>query len=111
LILDEHLREDILSGKRKRKLKNVTINPLQVKVIKKLSTIKSIPYQTLIRSWLAEGIKSEMDSVLRARAKITSHFKRRCILPGGVAKARNMLDIPALFRLARQAPQHVKSVN
>jgi hypothetical protein len=67
LVLDEHLREDILSGKRKRKLKNITIkvDPLQVKAIKKLSTMKSIPYQTLIRSWLAEGIKSEMDSVLK----------------------------------------------
>ena len=67
LLLDEHLREDILSGKRKRKLKNITIkvDPLQVKAIKKLSTIKSLPYQTLIRSWLAEGIKSEMDSVLK----------------------------------------------
>lgn len=67
LILDEHLRDEILSGKRRRKLKNVTIkiDPLQVKAIKKLSTMKSIPYQTLIRSWLAEGIKSEMDSVLK----------------------------------------------
>ncbi len=67
LVLDEHLREDILSGKRKRKLKNITIkvDPLQVKAIKKLSTMKSIPYQTLIRSWLAEGIKSEMDAVLK----------------------------------------------
>ena len=67
LILDKHLRDEILSGKRKRKLKNITIkiDPLQVKAIKKLSTMKSIPYQTLIRSWLAEGIKSEMDSVLK----------------------------------------------
>ncbi len=67
MLLDEHLRDDILSGKRKRKLKNVTIkvDPLQVKAIKKLSTMKSIPYQTLIRYWLAEGIKSEMDSVLK----------------------------------------------
>jgi hypothetical protein len=67
LILDERLREDILSGKRKRNLKNVTIkvDPLQIKAIKKLSTMKSIPYQTLIRSWLAEGIKSEMDSILK----------------------------------------------
>ena len=67
LILEEHLRDEILSGKRKRKLKNVTIkiDPLQVKAIKKLSTMKSIPYQTLIRSWLSEGIKSEMDSVLK----------------------------------------------
>ncbi len=67
LILDEHLRDDILSGKRKRKLKNITIkiDPLQVKAIKKLSTMKSIPYQTMIRSWLTEGIKSEMDSVLK----------------------------------------------
>jgi len=67
LILDEHLRDEILSGKRKRKLKNVTIkiDPLQIKAIKKLPTMKSIPYQTLIRNWLAEGIKSEMDSVLK----------------------------------------------
>ncbi len=67
MILDEHLRDDILSGKRKRNLKNITIkiDPLQVKAIKKLSTMKSIPYQTLIRYWLAEGIKSEMDSVLK----------------------------------------------
>ena len=67
LILDEHLRDDIISGKRKRKLKNITIkiDPLQVKAIKKLSTMKSIPYQTLIRSWLAESIKSEIDSVLK----------------------------------------------
>jgi len=65
--LDELLRDEILSGKRKRKLKNITIkvDPLQVKAIKKLSIMKSIPYQTLIRSWLAEGIKSEMDSVLK----------------------------------------------
>jgi len=46
--------------------------------------------------------------VLRARVKITSHFKHRCIPPGCVAKARNMPDIPALSRLARQAPQHLK---
>ena len=67
LILDEHLRDEILSGKRKRTLKSVTIkiDPLQIKAIKKLSTMKSIPYQTLNRSWLAEGIKSEMDSVLK----------------------------------------------
>ena len=67
LVLDEHLRDEILAGKRKRKLKNITIkiDPLQVKAIKKLSTMKSIPYQTLIRFWLAEGIKSEMDSVLK----------------------------------------------
>ena len=67
LVLDKRLRDDILSGKRKRNLKNVTIkvDPLQIKAIKKFSTMKSIPYQTLIRSWLAEGIKSEMDSVLK----------------------------------------------
>ena len=55
LSLDERIRQDILSGKRKRKLKNVTIkiDPLQIVAIKKLSTMKSIPYQTLIRHWLS----------------------------------------------------------
>jgi hypothetical protein len=37
-VLDERLRDDILSGKRKRKLKNITIkmDPLQVGAIKKI---------------------------------------------------------------------------
>jgi ribosomal protein S3AE len=67
LVLDEGLREEILSGKRKRTLKNVTIkiDPLQIAAIKKLSTMKSIPYQTLIRHWVAEGIKHELDSVVK----------------------------------------------
>ena len=65
LSLDDRLRQDILSGRRKRKLKNVTIkiDPLQIVAIKKLSTMKSIPYQTLIRHWLAEGIRQELDSI------------------------------------------------
>ncbi len=67
LALDERLRQDIISGKRKRKLKNITIkiDPLHVKAIKKLATMKSIPYQTLVRHWLAEDIKNELDSVIK----------------------------------------------
>jgi predicted DNA binding CopG/RHH family protein len=33
--------------------------------IKKLATMKSMPYQTLIRHWLAEEIKKELKSVER----------------------------------------------
>ena len=67
LHLAEKLSNDIRSGKRKRKLKNVTIklDPLQIIAIKKLSTMKAIPYQTLIRHWLAEGLKQEMDLVAK----------------------------------------------
>ena len=67
LSLTERLANDIRSAKRKRKLKNVTIklDPLQIIAIKKLSTMKSMPYQTLIRHWLAEGIKQEMDLVAK----------------------------------------------
>jgi predicted DNA binding CopG/RHH family protein len=59
----ERLRRDILSKKRKRKLQNITIkiDPLQVQAIKKLATTKSIPYQTLIRHWLSEEIKKELN--------------------------------------------------
>ena len=61
--LEERLRRDILSKKRKRKLQNITIkiDPLQVKAIRKLATTKSIPYQTLIRHWLSEEIKKELN--------------------------------------------------
>lgn len=67
LVLDEALRQDIISGKRRRNLKNITIkiDPFQITAIKKLSTMKSIPYQTLIRHWLAEALKHDMDSVLK----------------------------------------------
>jgi hypothetical protein len=33
---------------------------------------------------------------------------RRYILSGGVANAQKYLDIPPLWRLAMQAPQHLK---
>ncbi|MCP4681094.1 MAG: hypothetical protein GY864_02030 [Desulfobacterales bacterium] len=62
--LDQRLLRDILSGKRKRKLKNITvkIDPLHIMAIKKFATMKSVPYQTLIRQWLAENIRKELAS-------------------------------------------------
>ncbi len=69
-IVDDHvemslkteLRKTILSGKRKRRLKNISIkiDPLQVQAIKKVAAMKSIPYQTLIRHWLSQNIKKEL---------------------------------------------------
>ncbi len=62
LNLETELRNDILQGRRKRKLKNISIkmDPLHVQTIRKIATMKSIPYQTLIRHWLAEEIKKEL---------------------------------------------------
>jgi len=61
--LKEQLRRDIVSKKRKRRLQNITIkiDPLQVQAIRKLATTKSVPYQTLIRHWLSEEIKKELN--------------------------------------------------
>ena len=61
--LDDQLLQDILSKKRKRKLQNITIkmDPLQVSTIRKLATIKSIPYQTLIRHWLSDQSRKELN--------------------------------------------------
>jgi predicted DNA binding CopG/RHH family protein len=61
--LEGRLRRDIVSKKRKRRLQNITIkiDPLQVQAIKKLATTKSVPYQTLIRHWLSEEIKKELN--------------------------------------------------
>ena len=62
--LDENLAERIVSGERRRKPKNVSIkmDPLHVSAIKKLAAMKAIPYQTLIRHWLAEDIRKELDA-------------------------------------------------
>ncbi len=60
--LDEALRKDISSGKRKRKLQNVSIklDPLYLVSIKKVATQKGIPYQTLVRLWVTEKIRKEL---------------------------------------------------
>jgi len=63
--LDEQLLRDILSQKRKRRLQNVTIkmDPLQVRTIRKLAVTKSIPYQTLVRHWLSDRIRKELNLI------------------------------------------------
>jgi predicted DNA binding CopG/RHH family protein len=60
--LDEDLRTVILSGRRHRETKAVTIrmDPYQVQALRRIATVKSIPYQTLIRHWVAMHIKEEL---------------------------------------------------
>lgn len=60
--LEETLRKDILTGKRKRKLRNISIkvDPLYLQSIKKIATSKGIPYQTLLRLWLVEKVRKEL---------------------------------------------------
>jgi hypothetical protein len=62
LALDEALRDAILKGQRTRRLKNVSLklDPALIQAVRKLATMKSIPYQTLIRRWLAENIRKEL---------------------------------------------------
>jgi len=59
---EDALKEDILGGKRKRNLKNITIkiDPLYLFSIKKVATMKGIPYQTLVRQWFTEKIRIEL---------------------------------------------------
>jgi len=62
LSLEDELRENILTGKRRRKLRNISIkiDPLYLQSIKKIATSRGIPYQTLVRQWLTEKIKKEL---------------------------------------------------
>jgi hypothetical protein len=60
--LEEELRAQILRGQRRRRLQNLSIklDPVQIQALRKIATMKAIPYQTLIRQWLAEGIRKEL---------------------------------------------------
>ena len=62
--LAEDLRADILRRRRRRPMKNLSIkiDPLQEQAIRKLATQRAVPFQTLIRQWLAERLVSELDS-------------------------------------------------
>lgn len=69
--LDEDLRAQILSGQRTRRLQNISIklDPVQIQALRKIATTKSIPYQTLIRQWLAERLSEE---IFKRRRKTSS---------------------------------------
>jgi predicted DNA binding CopG/RHH family protein len=60
--LDEELRKQILDGRRGRRMENVSIklDPAQLQALRKIATMKALPYQTLIRTLLAEGIRREL---------------------------------------------------
>ncbi len=60
--LEEDLGEQILLGKRVRRLKNLSIklDEVQIIAIRKVATLKSTPYQTLIRQWLASRLREEL---------------------------------------------------
>ena len=62
LSLDDALREEIITGKRKRRLENISIkiDRLYLQSIKKIATLKGMPYQTLMRQWLVEQIRKEL---------------------------------------------------
>lgn len=65
--LDEELRRQILRGARRRRLQNISVklDPAQIQALRKIATLRATPYQTLIRQWLADGIRRE----LRIRAR------------------------------------------
>jgi predicted DNA binding CopG/RHH family protein len=60
--LEEELRSDVIAGRRKRKLRNVTLklDPLCLQSIKKIATRQGVPYQTVVRQWLTEKIRKEL---------------------------------------------------
>lgn len=60
--LNEELKRQILGGRRGRRMTNVSVklDPAQVQALRKIATMKSVPYQTLIRAFLAEGIRREL---------------------------------------------------
>jgi len=62
LALEEELRRQILRGERARRLQNISIklDPAQIQALRKIANMKSIPYQTLIRQWLADCIRREL---------------------------------------------------
>jgi len=59
---EDHAPPETVGWTRARRLENISIklDPVQIQALKKIATMKSIPYQTLIRQWLAAGIRREL---------------------------------------------------
>jgi hypothetical protein len=59
--LSSELKEEILLGKRRRRMMNLSLrfDPFHIALIKRIAKQKSISYQSLIRMWIAEKLKDE----------------------------------------------------
>ena len=62
IALGDAFREEVLTGQHRRRLKNVSIklDPAQIVAVRKIAVMKALPYQSLIRHFVAEGIKREL---------------------------------------------------
>ncbi len=40
---------------------SIKLDPAQIQAMRKITTMKSVPYQTLVRQWPAEGIRKELN--------------------------------------------------
>ena len=62
--LAPELKKEILAGKRKQPGVNISLRfePSHLAAVKKLATMKSLPYQNLIRMWVVEKLKTELYS-------------------------------------------------
>jgi predicted DNA binding CopG/RHH family protein len=57
--LSPELRDEIISKRELKKSVTLRLEPSQIKAVKKIAAKKGLPYQTLIRLWIAEKIRNE----------------------------------------------------
>lgn len=53
------LEEEIFNKRELKKPVTLRLEPNQIDAVKKIAVMKGLPYQTLIRMWITERIKSE----------------------------------------------------
>lgn len=60
--LDQELRQVIVEGRRHRRMQplSIKLDSAYIQAIKRVATQKDIPYQMLIRQWLADALKREL---------------------------------------------------
>ena len=60
IALSPELEEEILNKRELKKPVTLRLAPNQIDAVKKIAGKKGLPYQTLIRMWITERIKTEV---------------------------------------------------
>jgi predicted DNA binding CopG/RHH family protein len=58
--LSTELEDEILSKRELKKQITLRLEPSQIDAVKKIAVKKGLPYQTLIRLWITERIRTEI---------------------------------------------------
>lgn len=90
IAIDQEFRTRVLERAKEKELISLRLEKRQIRLAKQIALKRSIPYQTLIRSWVEEGIQRELAQYSSAAINTIM------VYTAGAPTSQRVIDLSAL---------------